>query len=83
VDWLRPQELSPETLGEAIAASLADPWTTAPAQPPDLAGRKAGTDRLIESLHQTRAPRVVPVPRPAPTLLSPVSAVRDDDYLLA
>jgi predicted glycosyltransferase len=85
VDWLRPQDLSPETLGDAIAASLAGPWTTAPARPPDLAGRKAGTDRLIESLNETRAPRVVPVvrPRAAPTLLGPVSAVRDDDYLLA
>jgi predicted glycosyltransferase len=85
VDWLRPQELSPETLAEAIGTALDGPRTTAPVRPPDLAGRRTGTDRLIESLNETRSPRVVPVAprRPAPTLLGPLGAVRDDDYLLA
>jgi predicted glycosyltransferase len=85
VDWLRPQELSPETLAEAIGTALDGPRTTAPVRPPDLTGRRTGTDRLIESLNETRSPRVVPVAprRPAPTLLGPLGAVRDDDYLLA
>ena len=85
VDWLRPQDLSPEALADAVTATLAGPGTTVPVRPPDLAGRRTGTDRLIESLGRTYAPRMVPpAPRgPAPTLLSPVGAVRDDDYLLA
>jgi hypothetical protein len=85
VDWLPPQELSPGTLAEAIATALDGPPTTAPVRPPDLAGRRVGTDRLVESLNETRSTRGFPVTprRPAPTLLGPLGAVRDDDYLLA
>jgi predicted glycosyltransferase len=84
VNWLRPQVLSPETLGEVIAASLDGPAPT-PVRLPDLGGRRAGTDRLLDSLDGRRSPRVAAVAagRAAPTLLGPVSSVRDDDYLLA
>jgi predicted glycosyltransferase len=70
VDWLRPQDLSPTTLAEAIVRGLYGPRTT-PVRRPDLAGRRAGTECLLESLHATRE-------EPAA-----VSEVPDDDYLLA
>ena len=72
------------TLGKAVAAILDGPAPT-PVRLPDLGGRRAGTDRLLDSLDGRRSPRVAAVAarRAAPTLLGPVSSVRDDDYLLA
>jgi len=70
VDWLRPQDLSATTLAEAILRGLHGPRTT-PVRLPDLAGRVAGTEGLLESLHATRG-------EPAS-----VGEVRDDAYMLA
>jgi predicted glycosyltransferase len=70
VDWLRPQELSATRLAEAIVRGLDGPRTT-PVRHPDLTGRTAGTEALLESLHTTR-------PQP-----EPVGHARDDTYLLA
>jgi predicted glycosyltransferase len=84
VDWLRPQDLSAETLGKAVTTALHKSWATTPIRPPDLAGRTAGTDLLIESLNQKRSGPMVPVvPRRAATPSGPAKGVRDDEYLLA
>jgi predicted glycosyltransferase len=71
VDWVRPQDLSAETLGAAVSTALHSGRST-PGRPPDLDGRATGTDWLIESLEQTRSGRT-----------SRIRGVRDADYLLA
>jgi predicted glycosyltransferase len=84
VDWLRPQDLSAETLGMAVTQALYKPWTTTPVRPPDLAGRTVAASRLIESLGETWPPRAIPVrDGQATTPSRPIRGVRDDDYLLA
>jgi predicted glycosyltransferase len=84
VDWLRPQDLSAETLGMAVMEALYKPWTTTPVRPPDLAGRTVAASRLIESLGETWPPRAIPVrDGQATTPSRPIRGVRDDDYLLA
>jgi predicted glycosyltransferase len=84
VDWLPPQELSADTLGEAVATALRKPFATTPVRPPDLAGRTVASDHLIASLTGTAGHRGVPVARrPVPVLAGPVRYVLDDDYLLA
>jgi predicted glycosyltransferase len=81
VDWLPPQDLSAGKLGAAITRALHRPWAPTPVRTPDLAGRTAGADRLVESLNRARSPLAPAVLRPAtPT---PRGSVRDDTYLLA
>jgi predicted glycosyltransferase len=84
VDWLRPHDLSAETLGRAVTKTLHKPWATAPVRPPDLAGRAVAAGQLIESLAETRPPHAIPVANgEATTTRRPIRGVRDDDYLLA
>jgi predicted glycosyltransferase len=84
VDWLRPQDLSAETLGRAVTEALYKPWATTPVRPPDLAGRTVAAGQLIDSLAGTRPPHAIPVANgEAMTKRRPVTDVRDDDYLLA
>jgi predicted glycosyltransferase len=84
VDWLRPQDLSAETLGMAVTEALYKPWTTTPVRPPDLTGRTVAAGRLIESLAETWPPHAIPVgDGQATTPSRPIRGVRDDDYLLA
>ena len=64
VDWLRPQDLNAAALGKAIRRALHRPASTAPVRPPDLSGRIVGSDRLIETLNETRS-------RPAPARAGP------------
>jgi predicted glycosyltransferase len=72
VDWLRPQDLGPDTLGSAVLTALREPRPTMPVRPPDLAGRTVGTDWLIESLEGRHRDRE-----------QPDEGVRADHYLLA
>jgi predicted glycosyltransferase len=72
VDWVRPEDLSAESLGTAVVTALHKGWTTASGRRPDLDGRTTGTEWLIESLQRTRSGRA-----------APIQDVRDDDYLLA
>ena len=84
VDWLRPQGLSPDTLGRAVTEALYRPWATMPVRPPDLAGRTVAARRLMESLAETRPSHAIPFPNGE--LTTPgrsIRGVRDDDYLLA
>ena len=84
VDWLRPQGLSPDTLGRAVTEALYRPWATMPVRPPDLAGRTVSARRLMESLAETRPSHAIPFPNGE--LTTPgrsIRGVRDDDYLLA
>ena len=67
VDWLPPQALDVDTIGEAVVGGLERPWTTRPVRPPDLAGRTVGASRLLHSLNGS----------------SPAPAEQDDAYLLA
>jgi len=82
VDWLHPQDLSPERLATAVTAALHHPSAATPVRPPDLAGRTVASDVLIESLTQTEPQRAAPR-WAAPTNAGPARDVRDDDYLLA
>jgi predicted glycosyltransferase len=84
VDWLRPQYLNPEALGNAISTALHKPGTTTPARPPDLAGRTVAADLLIEALDGRRSPRATAVATHgmvAPR--RPIMDVLDDDVRLA
>lgn len=78
VDWLRPQDVSAQTLGQAVTEALHKPWATTPVRPPDLAGRTVAAGQLIESLAETRPPHAIPVAN-----REAIRGVRDDDYLLA
>ena len=84
VDWLRPQDLNPGALGDAISTVLHRPGTTTPVRPPDLAGRTVAADRLIEALDGRRSPRATTVAANgvvAPR--RPILDLRDDDCRLA
>jgi predicted glycosyltransferase len=85
VDWLRPQDLNAAALSKAILRALQRPGSTAAVHPPDLSGRTVGSDRLIESLNETRSVPAPVVPHPAAPMQPArgVRSLRDDDYLLA
>ena len=59
VDWLRPQDLSAETLGRAVTEALYRPWAATPVRAPDLAGRTVAAGQLIDSLVETRPPHAI------------------------
>jgi predicted glycosyltransferase len=74
VEWLRPQDLSAETLGTAVTSALHTRPAMAPVRPPDLTGRTTGVTWLMDALDRARSGRTaVPVR----------AGVPDDDYLLA
>jgi predicted glycosyltransferase len=83
VDWLRPQGLSAGTLGRAVTEALYKPWATAPACPPDLAGRTVAAGQLIESLADARPSHAIPFPNGETTPGGSIRGVRENDYLLA
>jgi predicted glycosyltransferase len=81
VDWLRPGELTAETLAEAVGTALYRPCRARPVRPPDLSGRTVAGRRLIAALDGNRQYPVSPV-----AAVPPADAVRlvpDDEYLLA
>lgn len=85
VDWLHPQDVSADSLVAAVATALDRPTPPAPVPPPDLAGRRAGSDRLLDSLRERRSLRTVPLAplRPATAAAGQGRDVRDDDCMLA
>jgi predicted glycosyltransferase len=82
VDWLRPRDLSAETLGRAVTEALHKPSAAAPVRPPDLAGCTVAAAQLVESLVSTRPAQAVANGEPTATR-RPIRGVRDHDYLLA
>jgi predicted glycosyltransferase len=83
VDWLPPHDLSAETLGEAVLASLRRPWGATPERPPDLRGRRVAGGRLVELLGE-RSPVGAGLTGHLPGAASPGDGTGvHDDYLLA